>query len=218
MLILDPTVTMPRGSMESNRPLSAKSAAYEPQTEQHPSGYRLSEMIEPRDLQNRPSVKLATEGANAGENSSTTILITPLDAPWLKEDECFVVTNLSFDMIAFPDSWKQFSSTFDLIREVNNPGADIPNSVLTSVHTRFAQPVLDCVLLVLGIPLILRGANKNIFIAIGLSIVVIVGFMLVVTIGQSLSANYLINPLLGAWLPLFMFVPIAAYVSEPLWE
>lgn len=217
--ILEPQVAMPRGLIATNRPLIAKVAHYEPVTAEHPDGYRLQEMVEPIDLKLVPSYKLQVENpGQANSITDKTILYTPHDSPWLKDDECFVVTEMSFDEIAFPDSWKQFSSTRELIRSINNRGSDVGNGVLTTVHMRLVQPVLDSVLMLLGIPLILRGANRNIFVAIGLSIVVIASFMLVITIGQSLSSNYLINPLLGAWLPLFIFVPVAAYLGEPLWE
>jgi lipopolysaccharide export system permease protein len=217
--ILDPQVAMPRGLIATNRPLIAKVAHYEPVTAEHPDGYRLQGMVEPIDLKLVPSYKLQVENpSQANSITDKTILYTPHDSPWLKDDECFVVTEMSFDEIAFPDSWKQFSSTRELVRSINNRGSDVGNGVLTTVHMRLVQPILDSVLMLLGIPLIMRGANRNIFVAIGLSIVVIASFMLVITIGQSLSSNYLINPLLGAWLPLFVFVPVAAYLGEPLWE
>jgi lipopolysaccharide export system permease protein len=77
---------------------------------------------------------------------------------------------------------------------------------------------LDVLLLSLGLPLVLSRYNRNVFFAIGLCVVVVVGFYLVVLGSQYLGSSYLISPALAAWLPLLLFLPLAAWLSEPLLE
>lgn len=60
--------------------------------------------------------------------------------------------------------------------------------------------------------------NRNVFIAIGLC-VLLVSVFLVVTMGiQSLGANYLISAHLAAWGPLLVFVPVAAGLAGSMWK
>jgi len=87
-----------------------------------------------------------------------------------------------------------------------------------AIHARIVQPALDITLLFLGLPLVLRRNNRNMFVAIGLCVVVITVFYLVVLGCQSLGSSYMISPALAAWLPLIVFVPAAMAMSEPLRE
>ncbi len=84
------------------------------------------------------------------------------------------------------------------------------------VGLSFLRPLLDVTLLCLGIPLVLGHENRNVFISIGLCLVVVTVFMLVVIGSQYLGAIYLLDPALAAWLPLMIFVPLAALLCEPL--
>ena len=84
-----------------------------------------------------------------------------------------------------------------------------------TIHSRFVRPLLDITLLFLGLPLVLKG-QRNIFISIGLCILVISAFMLVVVGAQYLGSAYLISPAFAAWLPLMIFAPTAVLIAEPL--
>ena len=81
---------------------------------------------------------------------------------------------------------------------------------------RLIQPLLDVTLLFLGLPLVLSRKNRNIFLAIGMSVVLVVGFMGVVLACQYCGTSYLISPVLAAWLPLMVFVPWGVFSAEPL--
>ena len=67
-----------------------------------------------------------------------------------------------------------------------------------------------------GLPLLLRCGNRNLFLAIGLCVGLVVAFYLVVLGFQYLGSNYLISPTLAAWCPVMIFVPMAVYMSDPL--
>jgi lipopolysaccharide export system permease protein len=64
----------------------------------------------------------------------------------------------------------------------------------------------------------LRRAQRNIFVAAGISLLVIGSFFLVTLGAHGLGAIYLLRPDLAAWLPLLLFMPLAAGVSQGIWE
>ena len=188
--------------------LVAADAFFTPADGDRPAGYRLQGVTEPKELLAAPS--LALEGR--------PIVLTPADHPWLNPKELFVVSDVSFDMLASGSGWYQYASTLELIRGLNSANLDVGADARVAVHARLVQPALDITLLFLGLPLVLSKNNRNVFKAIGLCVVVAVTFMLVVLGCQSLGTNYLVSPAKSAWLPLMIFVPVAMLMSEPLRE
>ncbi|OYV95643.1 MAG: hypothetical protein B7Z73_02255, partial [Planctomycetia bacterium 21-64-5] len=147
------------------------------------------------------------------------VVLTPLDeSGWLKSDECFVVSNVSFEQLSGGRGWRQFSSTRQLIAGLSNPSLGLAGEfgadVRVAIHGRVVQPLLDLTLLFLGLPLVLHGTNRNVFIAIGLCGVVCTAFMVVVMGCQYLGQISLIRPALAAWAPLMVFVPVAVAMYE----
>lgn len=201
-----PSFLLPAGLDRHGRQLLAGEAFYEQATEDHPNGYLLKQVSEPQGLANLESVALGDR----------VVIITPRDAKWLKPDECFLASNVDFEMLNGGNRSRQFSSTWQLMRGLRNPSLDYGADVRVTIHSRVVQPFLDGTLLFLGLPLILSRENRNIFMAIGLCMVVVTVFMLVTLGMQYLGGIYLISPALAAWLPLVIFAPIAAMMAEPL--
>ena len=86
-------------------------------------------------------------------------MLGPRDTPWLKADQCFVVSDVSFAQLAAGNAWRQFSSTADLIAGLHNPSLDLAADVRVLVHARIVQPFLDMALLCLGLPIVLQHAR-----------------------------------------------------------
>jgi lipopolysaccharide export system permease protein len=200
-----PDFLLPRTLNAYGGQLQAAEAYYHPPQANRPGGYLLTGIERPRGLPERSSLRLR----------GREVILTPRDHPWLKVDECFVASDLDFELLTGGQTWRQFSSTWDLIRGLRNPSLDFGADVRVTVHSRFVQPLLDLTLLFLGLPLVLKG-QRNIFVSIALCVLVISGFMLVVFGAQYLGAAYLISPALAAWLPLMIFVPTALVIAEPL--
>lgn len=184
--------------------LAAESAYYRPPEGDRPGGYLFKKVLRPNQLAGKPSLKL----------DGRPVVITPHDAPgWLQPDECFVVSNVNFDQLTGGRSWRQFSSTAQLIAGLSNPSLGLDGSfgadVRVAIHARVVQPLLDLTLLFLGLPLVLSGTNRNVFVAIGLCGIVCTAFMMVVLGCQYLGEISLIAPALAAWAPLMVFVPVA---------
>ncbi len=143
------------------------------------------------------------------------VIVTPRDAPdWLRPDQCFLATDVTFEQLTNGQAWRKYSSTAQLIRGLHNRSVEFGADVRVAVHARIVQPFLDFTLLFLGLPLILTRGSRNVFVAMGMCGIVVSGFMLVVLSFQYLGRVYTIGPTLAAWAPLMIFAPIAAEMAH----
>lgn len=176
---------------------------------ERPAGFLMRGVEEPKNLDQRPTLSL-------GERP---VLITPRDAPdWLQPDECFIVSSVTFDQLSDGAGFRDFSSLVELVRGLRNPSLEFGADVRVAIHARIVQPLLDLTLLMLGLPMVIARESRNVFVAIGMSAGVVSVFSLVVITLQQLGAASLLTPALAAWSPLIVFVPLAVYLAEPLWE
>lgn len=204
--IVRPNFMLPPGLDDFGRRLTADAASYLPATTEHASGYLLTGITAPKLLLAQPSLKLG----------DSPIIVTPRDAPWLAEDQLFVVSGLSFEFLAEGSNWRDHASTRELIHELRSPSTDLGADVRYAIHSRLLQPLLDTTLLFLGLPLVVSRGNRNPFFAIGLCVVVVTFFMIVRLGCQSLCLTGWLQPPLAAWIPLMVFAPMAVLMAEPL--
>ena len=202
----DPSFILPTELSTYGKNLVAKNAIYLEEEGDRPGGWLLQEVTSPTDLLTGEDILMEEK----------PVIYSPNQHDWLEPNQCFVVSELTYDLLASGSSWYMYSSTWDLIRSLRTPSLDVGNDVRVAVHARFVQPVLDVTLLFLGLPLILSRNNRNVFKAIGMC-VMISGFFMIVVIGcQYLGSSYLISPAKSAWLPLMIFIPVAMAISDPL--
>ena len=191
-----PEFVFPRSIVRQSLRLTGESAFHQYATKSRPAGYLLTGVHDRHVLQ---SPSIMWEGK--------PILITPMDADDLEADQCFVVTNVPFESLASRDAW-QYASVWTLVSAARNKSLDIGPSIQASIHARLTQPILDITLLFLGLPVLLLCRDRNIFKAMGLSGLIMIVFLLVCYASKFAGANSGM-PVLGAWLPLMIFVPIA---------
>ena len=204
-----PDFLLPLNLREYGKRLLAENAFYRPAAAGRPGGYLLDGLQEPKNLAKQPSLLL--EGK--------AVVITPRDAPdWLRPNQCFVVSDVAFEELFGGQAFRNFASTAQLISSLHNNSFDFGASIRVAIHSRIVQPVLDLTLLFLGLPLVVTRSNRNVFMAIGLCLSVVTIFVLVVIGIEQLGSIELISPVLAAWLPLFLFVPAAVGMAEPMWE
>ncbi len=207
--IKQPRFLLPPELSDYGEELAAADAFYKPPQAGRPGGYLLRGMTEPKGLAKLPSL------TSKGE----TVVITPHDAPdWLKPNECFVKSELTFDQLTGGRAFKEFSSTAQMIAGLHNRSLDYGADIRTKIHYRFVKPLLDITLLFLGLPLVVSRENRNVFIAIGICFGVTTVFFLVEIACQSMGAKSLLDPALAAWAPLIIFVPIAVGLAESMWR
>lgn len=207
--IIEPLFRLPPELASWGRQIAADSAFYQTATPQHPAGYLLRGVRQPVNLQSLASQSL----------ENRPVLFSPADANWLKPDECFVVSVVTFERLTAGTLWRQFLSSYELVTGLRGqtiePGADIR----LTLHSRLVQPLLDMSLVMLGIPLVLTGASRNIFLGGLLGGGLVAGMILTTLACQALGANYLLpSTSLAAWLPLLIFGPFAYISIRRLWD
>jgi lipopolysaccharide export system permease protein len=204
-----PDFQLPGGLNRYGPRLVAENAYYKPPEGDRPGGYLLDAVSEPVGLE---------QEASLGLEDGRMVLLTPRDYDWLKPNQCFVVSDVSFEYLAADGNWRQLSSTWDLVQGLRNRSLDYGAGERTAIHSRLVQPVLDLALLFLGLPFVLSRSNRNVFLAIGMCLAIVVAFMLVVMGCRYLGSGYWLEPSLAAWLPLMIFVPCAVALAQPLRE
>jgi len=207
--ISDPNFLLPSSLDDYGKQLAAENAFYKPPEGDRPGGYLLEGVRNPKELLVGPSLT----------QNGRPVIITPHDAPdWLRPDQCFVVSQLTFEQLTGGRTWRDFASTRQLIAGLENDSLGFGADVRVAVHCRMVQPLLDVTLLFLGLPLVLTRQSRNVFIAMGLCVLLTSVFMLVVIGFQHLGSIYSIRPALAAWAPLMLFVPVAAGMAGSMWE
>ena len=204
--IIKPAFILPSSLARYGKQLVADNGYYQPANEQHPPGYLLDAVTMPPNIDQLESLRL-------GERA---IVVTARDANWLKPGQVFVVSQLPFQMLAGGSAWRNYASTSELITELSSPSTDLGADVRVAVHSRLIQPVMDGTLLMLGLPLMFSRRNRNVFLSIGLCLLVAVSFSLVILGCQSLGGLNLLRPTLAAWLPIMVFLPVAVAMSQTL--
>lgn len=200
-----PSFMLPTSIDPQGRSIVALDCRYQAPTADRPGGYLFEHVSAPLELLQAPSLKLRDR----------PIVLTPLDHPqWLKPTELFVVSGFEFGHLMGNNGWRQFSSTSEMIAGIRNPSIHFPATVRVAIHARMVQPLLDVALLFLGLPLVLARENRNMFVAIGLCVVLVAGLMLVQMASHYLGSTGLISAALGAWLPALFAVPFAVWLYD----
>ncbi len=203
-----PSFGMPLALGHVGTQLTAKNAYWRAATQERPAGYLMDDVGSPSEI-------LTSRSLYAG---GRPLVLTPLDAQWLKPNQCFVVSDLDFNELTTGEAVRQFSSSAQLIKGLNNHSLGYGADVRVTVHSRFVQPFLDMTLLMLGLPIVLSKQNRNFFVAAGSGLLLVTAFFLVVLACHALGNNYLISPATAAWGPLLVFAPVAAFCSRSIFE
>lgn len=204
--ILSPAFVLPAEYSRYGKQLAALQAQYADPSDAHPAGFVLTGVTMPENCDSLPSLLV----------NDRPVIITSRDATWLRPGEMFVASDIPFPLLASGSNWRRYASMSELISELNTPGADVGADARVAVHTRIVQPFMDGTLLMLGLPLMLARRNRNVFLSIGICLAVATSFTLAALGCQSLGGLNMLRPSLAAWLPLLIFVPVAAGMSQAL--
>ncbi len=206
--IEEPNFRLPPELSAWGRQITADNALYQAAGGDRPAGYLLTGVKLPANLPQLDSLEV--EGART--------IYSPKDNPWLKPNECFVASVVTFEQLSIGGNWRQYLSTHELVTGIRGRVIEAGADVRVSLHARMVQPLLDITLVFLGLPLVLTRGNRNIFVAAGIALVLVAGFYIVVLVCHGLGSNYLLSPTLAAWLPLLIFGPVAYTLAKPIWD
>lgn len=164
----------------------------------HPAGMLIEGVKEPANPSQISSV--ACDGA--------TVIFSPRDYPWLKEDQVFIACNLNLEEIVFGRQMAKYASVYEMVQSLSKPSRRFGFGDQVQIHGRILQPVLDLTLLLLGLPLVISRPNQNLFVAAALCMVIVVMVQLTTIASHALGAYSVIQPaVFSAWIPVLVFVP-----------
>jgi lipopolysaccharide export system permease protein len=172
----------------------AKEAVYYPPTDSQSGGWMLYQVVG-EDIPDPLPDKLERLGPN----------------------KYFLRTNdLDFDSATRGSSWYLFCSTWELRRILAKPDTRRQPGVAVVFHMRFTRPLVGVILVLMGLGIILRDQNKNVFVNAGLCLVLSAIFYVAVFGCKFLGENDVIPPALAAWLPVLIFGPFSVTLFDAI--
>lgn len=129
--------------------------------------------------------------------------------------ELFQETDLTPRDIRSESSTALYMSVSDLDRMLERHPERLHLRVLK--HAGYAYPLSTLILLLMGLPLVLRGHRRSPYVAAGLSLLLSVTFYAVQNVLQDMGARGdLPDPLVAAWLPQLVFGSAALVLFETM--
>jgi lipopolysaccharide export system permease protein len=124
------------------------------------------------------------------------------------------VRHADFEAMIRDPKWFNMTSTWMLYEELQRPDSNRLAAIAVQFHTRLTRPLLGMVLVVMGLAVILRDQNRNVFISSGLCLVLCGLFFASMHACKMLGDNELISPALAAWLPVLTFGPFSVVMFD----
>ncbi len=178
--------------------LTAETAVWLAATEKRPAGYLLKNVRIPEAIAELDSVKL--EGK--------AVVFTPKDYPELKPNNCFVASEVPYELLQSGASSRSYLTWMDLLERVRNPSAHVPADLRVAVHSRPVRPFIDFAIVLASVSLAVGSKERNLFAVAGGALFLIIFGQLVKAISMAGgNAGYLFSPVMAAWFPLLIFGP-----------
>jgi lipopolysaccharide export system permease protein len=171
--------------------ITARMATYHPGDEPHKGKWELLECKE-RDLKEIPDV---LEVVDAGRYFLHT-------------------RSVDFDALTRDPRWFLLAPTAQLYQELQRPESTRLAAMAVLFHTRMTRPLLGMVLVLLGLSVILRDQNRNVFISSGQCLLLCGLFFAANYTCKMMGDNEYLNPALAAWLPVVVFGPFSVVMFD----
>ena len=123
---------------------------------------------------------------------------------------------VDFDVLTRNRTWFVYASTLRLLEELNKPDSSRLAAMAVLFHMRLTRPILGLLLVFMGLAVILRDQNRNLFISTGLCLVLCAVFFGACFTCKHLGDNEYLSPALAAWLPVLCFGPLAFVLFDAI--
>lgn len=204
--IMQPQFRLPIQFAHLGTQIEATDATYQRGNQDHPAGYLLRGVTEPQALLEQPSLQV----------EERLVVALPSDQAWLEADQVFVPSEVDTHQLEVGDALKQYASTWQLTRELRNPGLDYGANLKRVAHHRLLQPFLDISLFLVGLPLVLGRSERHLLVAAGSALGVLILFYVIGMVADGAADAGWLEPYQAAWLPLMLFVPWAVWAYPRL--
>jgi lipopolysaccharide export system permease protein len=208
-IIVDFHCWIPQGIARGMMHFTAKQAQYFPKAPDAPCGGGGWLMTDTQPLLSPPG-QAARDAARDRPGEAI-----PWDRPDILEvlegtGKYFMhVQDVDFDVITRNAKWFNFASTWQLYLELQKPDSTRLSGMAVTFHARLTRPILAFLLVILGLSVILRDQNRNVFINAGMCLVLCGVFFGAFFTCKQLGDNDYLSPTLAAWLPVLIFGPLA---------
>lgn len=115
---------------------------------------------------------------------------------------------VTFETVTRNRTWFIYASTAQLLTELSKPVSTRLASMAVLFHMRLTRPILGLILVFMGLSVILRDQNRNVFISTGLCLLLCGIFFGALFSCKHLGDNEYLSPALAAWLPVLTFGPL----------
>lgn len=127
----------------------------------------------------------------------------------LPDGNIFLFSNVTFIDMIRKANWMEFASTTELLGYLSKEDAKNPHSIRILIHGRLMEPVLNIILVLIGIPFVLQWERKNIYRSIAVAMLLSGLFEVVIIVSAYFSSFGYVDPMTAAWIPVFTFGPLA---------
>jgi lipopolysaccharide export system permease protein len=138
--------------------------------------------------------------------------LLPVNLPYLhniQPGQIFLQTDLTYERLTRRPNWFLYQPTLQLLDVVENEtGTSQRSAIIVHVHQRLLAPVLDLLLLMLGLPLIASRSEWNIYIKVGGCLLIFAAMQGLGIAGTMLSKSELLEASFAAWFPLLLLGPM----------
>ena len=115
----------------------------------------------------------------------------------------------SFETLTRERNWYRLASTKKLYQDLQDPNSARIPAMAVLFHMRLTRPILGMILVLMGLSVILRDHNRNVFISAGMCLALCAIFFAAIFAGKQLGENDIVPPALAAWLPVLFFGPVS---------
>jgi lipopolysaccharide export system permease protein len=118
-------------------------------------------------------------------------------------------SEVNFEVATRGNKWFYRASTWRLLCELLKTDSNRLASMAVLFHKRLTRPILGVLLVFLGLSVILRDQNRNVFISAGMCLVLCAVFFAADFGCKHLGEKEFLSPALAAWLPVLVFGPLS---------
>jgi lipopolysaccharide export system permease protein len=161
-----------------------------------------------------------------GEDSSGWYLISSkpvwpptqiLNLDQLNPNTFFLHTDLDYAKVTRKPNWFYYESTARLLDEARSD-ENLPrrSELIVVLHERFTAPLLDILLVIAGLSISANRSEWNIYMKIGLGIIIYVVFRSTLVLCHRLAELNHLDPILAAWIPVFVYGPATVVLTDSI--
>src|SRR5262249_17281121 len=134
---------------------------------------------------------------------------------WLAPGQYFLHTDASFRQLTRKPDWFYYESTSDLLELAKDQmGCQRRGEVVAMLQRRLTSPLLDLILVLLGIPIMFGRFERNLYLKLGVCMIVYAVFQSSQFVCGNLAQHEWMDPIIAAWLPVFLFGPMALLLAD----